>query len=84
MLYQANKQTKKTLIQSSKRQKNTPSAHKSHNFIAPIIVNYSVVRATFIMKGLFPGQKKVVRNIEPSMQTCGPSIHTGKCSPVSV
>ena len=40
----------------------------------------SVVRATFHYERSPPWSEKVVQNIEPSMQTCGPSVHNGKRS----
>lgn len=49
-----------TVLIHSKRQrteKYTTSSQKSQLYCT-FIVNYSVVRATFIMKGLFPGQKR--------------------------
>lgn len=47
----------KTFNQTSRRQKNTIGSQKSQLYCTFIVI-YSVERATFSMKGLFPGQKR--------------------------
>lgn len=70
------------LFSNQQRTEKAISSQKSQLYCTLIVV-YSVERAAFSMKALFPGQKTVVRNTEPSMQTCRQSIHTGKCSRAS-